>query len=152
METLTRLVFIVFISFFITVCNAQEPIDEFQGTVFHFVLKTGIEEHGDSATEVSFYVNSKDHLQFRLHKYKFKIGSEESFAFYLDKEMDEIKNIKLAVRGDDMWLAESMRVRLFSYSQKKQAAYIFEINEWFSSEPADLKNDNTEISRTYNFE
>lgn len=65
--------------------------------------------------------------------------------------LDEIKTLTLEVNGHDAWRLKSLSLQ-FSKDNKRSPEYLYQTDQWFSSDPKDLKKtDRTGcvVSKTY---
>jgi hypothetical protein len=77
-------------------------------------------------------------------------GQTSTFSMPFDYPVSKIKGIELTVKGEDAWRAEIISFQFFD-GGKKSEPFSFDVDQWFSSEQADIDKNGAVASKMFSF-
>jgi len=77
-------------------------------------------------------------------------GQTSTFSMPFDYPVSKIKGIELTVKGEDAWRAETISFQFFD-GGKKSEPFSFDVDQWFSSEQADIDKNGAVASKMFSF-
>ncbi len=115
-------------------------------------LITANTKDADTKGRIFISLNADKKQSYLLDKPKYKdhtLGSTDYYTINIEKDIEDIKKIKLSIEGKDAWKMEQLSIQ-FIQDDTYSAHYILNANRWFSQEERDFKTANAIPSHTMN--
>ena len=110
-------------------------------TKIEIIATTSKSSKAGTDSKVFAYINGLEEERFHLNDVNvndFEEGARNTFSLLIDYPVSSIENIEIRVAGKDAWKPASISFQLFM-GGKKSEKNLFQLNEWFSSDPKDAK-------------